>query len=514
MRCVAVGFALAFVFAGSGQAQLLSPQQLRAQLDGKLLKPLPRVQAIVGAVIPPPAPLLVVASFSDDEAPARGDRGYAVGRALNDLLFGVDRRLDVEAPSYYFTDVLDIGVPTGGRRDSRANALRVAVRESAQWCVYGHVRGSAPTVIDLFVSPCGKDAPRPTAQITVSQEEQWPQAMQSVCEAVLVAAGIARVGAAVQGCRRSLNFRPGSILAYAEYAAPGKNGTAPTLEAIVNADPAFTPALLELLWRLPYDGTKDAFLARVRDLTALARPSPAATLVGLSRQLDLTGWKIGNHPYEELHALIRAHPQLRALWITLASKLSDGTTWDYPPGREGESVGLNEIRRGYYPNEATHSAALSLSLGIYTNWPHGYRSHWQMGYALLRYAWMLRGNDFWSEVPPLGRQAFVPLMRTADQFMDVAIGANPAVASLWVNRLETLRHTDGDWRAAFEQGVAGHPRHQGLYESAMEYAQDRWGGTDADRNWVERLAIKNNPGASWPHTLRGRYLQRGARSVS
>ena len=48
----------------------------------------------------------------------------------------------------------------------------------------------------------------------------------------------------------------------------------------------------------------------------------------------------------------------------------------------------------------------------------------------------------------------------------------------------------------------------------MEYAQDRWGGTEADRNWVERLAIKNNPGASWPHTLRGRYLQRGARSVS
>src|SRR5207342_338105 len=128
--------------------------------------------------------------------------------------------------------------------------------------------------------------------------------------------------------------------------------------------------------------------------------------------------------------LIRAHPQLRALWITLASKLSDGTTWDYPPGRERESVGLNEIRRGYYPNEATHSAALSLSLGLYTNWPHGYRSHWQMGYALLRYAWMLRGNDLWSEVPPLGRQAFVPLMRTADRFIDVANGANPAVATL------------------------------------------------------------------------------------
>jgi hypothetical protein len=221
---------------------------------------------------------------------------------------------------------------------------------------------------------------------------------------------------------------------------------------------------------------------------------------------------IGNQPYDELHALIRAHPQLRALWFTLASKLSEGTTWDYPPGRVREPAGLNEIRRGYHPNEATHSAALSL--GLYTNWPHGYRSHWQMGYALLRYAWMLRGNDLWSEVPPLGRQAFVPLMRMADRFVAVANEANPAVATLWVNRLETLRHTDGNWRAAFEQGVAGHPRHQGLYESAMEYAQDRWGGTDADRDWVEHLAIRNNPGALWPHTLRGRYLPRGARSVS
>ena len=330
MRCVAVGFAVAFVFAGRAQAQLSSPQQLRAQLDGKLLKPLPRVQGIVGTAIPPPAPLLVVASFSDDEAAVRGDRGYAVGRALNDLLFGVDRRLDVEAPSYYFTDVLDIAVPTGGRRDSRANALRVAVRESAQWCVYGNVRGSAPTVIDAFVSRCGEDAPRPTVQITINQDEQWPQAMQSVCEAVSVAAGIAKVGAAVQGCGRALNFRPGSLLAYAEDAASGKNATAPTLEAIVNADPAFTPALLELLWRLPYDGNKGAFLARARELTALARSSPAATLVGLTRQLELTGWKIGNHPYDELCPHPGA-PQLRALWFTLASKLSEGTTWDYPP---------------------------------------------------------------------------------------------------------------------------------------------------------------------------------------
>jgi hypothetical protein len=514
MRWVAAGLAFAFMFAGSVQAQLPSSQQLRSELDGKLLKPLPRVQAIVGIGIPPPAPLLVVASFSDDQATALGDRGYAIGRALNDLLFGADARLDVEAPSFYFTDVLDVAVPTGGRRDSGANALRVAVRESAQWCVYGHVRGSTPAVIETFVSRCGERAPSPTAQVAVDREAQWPQAMRSVCEAVLAAVGIAKVGSPTQGCRRALDFQPGSIIAYAKYVVPGKYGTTLALEPIVRADPAFTPALLEMLWRLPYDGNKDAFLAQVRKLTALARSSPAATLVGLSRQLELTGWKIGHHPYDELHALIRAHPQLRAIWITLASRLSEGSTHDHPPGGPREPAGLNEIRRGYYPNEATHSAALSLSLALYANWPHGYRSHWQMGYALLRYAWMLRGGDFWREVPPLGRKAFIPLLRTADRFIAVASDANPTVAALWVNRIETSRHIEGDWRAVLEQAVATHPQHQALYESAMAYAQDVWGGTEADRHWIERLAIRNNPGATWPHMLRGRSLPRGTRPVS
>jgi hypothetical protein len=58
----------------------------------------------------------------------------------------------------------------------------------------------------------------------------------------------------------------------------------------------------------------------------------------------------------------------------------------------------------------------------------------------------------------------------------------------------------------FESAVALHPKAQSLYETAMEYSQQRWGGTEARRKLVEDLAKNNNPGQPWPLMLRERAL--------
>ncbi len=135
--CALLAFALPATFALA--ADLPTPSALRENVRPYLMKPLPTVESIVGVSMPPAAPMLVVASFGDDGAVMATDRGYVVGRALNELLFGAHPGLDVENPNYYDLDTRDPSVPIGFARDSRGDAYRVARREVAQWCVHGRV---------------------------------------------------------------------------------------------------------------------------------------------------------------------------------------------------------------------------------------------------------------------------------------------------------------------------------------------------------------------------------------
>ena len=82
----------------------------------------------------------------------------------------------------------------------------------------------------------------------------------------------------------------------------------------------------------------------------------------------------------------------------------------------------------------------------------------------------------------------------------------PQATSLWRNRIVAQYHTGGDWLETFESAIALHPKAQDIYTAAMEYAQDRWGGSEDRRKLIENLAKKNNPGEQWPFILRERAL--------
>jgi hypothetical protein len=90
LRSALIAFALPAVTAWC--APPLAPAALKEQVRPYLMKPLPTVEALVGMAMPPAAPMLVVASFGDDGASPATDRGYAVARTLNELLFGATRR--------------------------------------------------------------------------------------------------------------------------------------------------------------------------------------------------------------------------------------------------------------------------------------------------------------------------------------------------------------------------------------------------------------------------------------
>src|SRR6266498_1199488 len=135
LRILAIGLLVAN--AALGAESLPLSDDLAKSLAPYLAKPLPSVESLVGVAMPPPAPLMVVASLTDDEAQSELDRGYAIGFTLNDLLFDADPKLDVLAPWSYAYDTRGKDVPTGTKRDSAANAYRAGSRNHARWCTHG-----------------------------------------------------------------------------------------------------------------------------------------------------------------------------------------------------------------------------------------------------------------------------------------------------------------------------------------------------------------------------------------
>ncbi|HVF65516.1 MAG TPA: hypothetical protein VNE58_16130 [Casimicrobiaceae bacterium] len=257
---------------------------------------------------------------------------------------------------------------------------------------------------------------------------------------------------------------------------------------------------------IPYDGDWRAFTERRKRLASGAATWPAVVLTSLDRHLQVYGWKIDKSVYEAMYAFIRAHPQLRSGWLKLASRLSSGTAHDHVPKGAPED--------GYYPNEATHTASLSLSLAYFANWSDGYRSRWQLGYALAQYAWMLRGSGHWHTVPRLGKRALVPLMTMADSLIAEAVNTQRNAVSLWDTFIHVRHHSNGDWRAVFDSAIERLPHARVLYESAMKFSQRRWSGSDQDIDRVEALARKNNAKEVWVETLRARHLPKEQRVQS
>lgn len=504
--CSAVGLAILLVTSARG-APPPAPAQLRTQLQHYLAAPLPTVESLVGLRIPPPSPMLVVASFGDRSTPADVDRGYAVGRTLNELLFGAHGSLDVEPPGAYSLDAAEPGVPAGRSRDSRANAYRVAAREAAQWCAHGTVEGGAPAVrVVAIVDRCrdGTEAARRT--FAINADDDWPNALRAICEFVVASTTKPSLRSDA-ACGRAAAIRVSSFLAYAGYAA-SRGMPRERAEAIVAADPTFAPAVIELIGRLPSSDDKAAFMKQMDALAAAAGATPAVAMASYSRQLARNAWKIEHRPYDRLMTLIRANSQLRGLWMLLASSLSDAVTWDYPGGSkvvESVKQALHAEGAGYYPNQATHSAALAVTLDYYANWPDSYRARWQVGYAVMQYALMLRGNELWDKVPQHGKKAFRPLMKIADGFTESALATQAGAPNLWANRIATTYHAGGDWRMVFTTAADRHPQAPRIYQTAMNFAQAKWGGTPDARQYVQDLAVRNNPYAEWAKTLIERY---------
>jgi hypothetical protein len=487
---------------------LPSSAELAKELAPYLAKPLPSVESLIGVAMPPPAPLMVVASLSDDDSQSELDRGYAVGFTLNELLFDADPKLDVLAPWYYAYDTRKKDVPTGTKRDSAGNAYRAGSRNHARWCAHGRVSGAGPTRVELIVDGCAAGNSSHKKQWTVRAEHDWPATLAEMCEFASASATGELTPRARASCRRGLDIRPASLMALARFGKQYRTWKA--LEAMVEVDPKFAPAVVEYLYRIEYYGEWPVFWDRLDAVAKAVPQSSAVQLLTYSRLASTYGWKISAVPYPRFFVWVRNHPHLSSAWLALASGLSGGNPSDWPASKSSPPMSPDGFPvpippKDYPPNEATHTASLTLSLAIYRNSPQSYRSLWMMGYALERYGWMLRGSNFWRDVPDIGKRGFPVMIDWADRFNQATLGLHPEADRVWNNRMNTAMLAGEDWLPIFDRAVEVNPTRRGLYEDAMSKALDRWGGDDELRARIQRVAREKNPGAKWAETLQARW---------
>ena len=494
----------------SAAEPLPASTELAKSLAPFLAKPLPSIESLVGIAMPPPSPLMVVASLGDDAALPDQDRGYAVGFTLNELLFDADPKLDVVAPWLYQYDTRKKGAPRGLNRESAANAYRAGLRDHANWCTHGRVSGVNPVQVEFVVDACAAGISTHRRQWSVRSESEWPVVLAEMCEFAIASVRDEVVPKALASCRRAREIRSASLLALARFGGPKENRAWRVLETLYATDPKFAPTTIEYLWRLPYrEAERREFGERVFAIAKEAPQSSAVQLVAYSRLARNIGWNVKYQPYPRMIPWVREHPNLYEAWMALASGLAGGMPEDWPdkpsPSPEADGILSLSSKQSNPPNEATHTMSLALSLAMYQRWPETYRTRWQMGYALQRYGWMLRGQNFWQDVPVIGKRGFPVFIDWSERFYQSTLAMNPDADEAWIGLMISTKLNNGDWLATFDRAVEANPRDSSLYETAMSYAIDRWGENSATRLRIERVALQKNPEAAWAKTLRERW---------
>lgn len=151
---------------------------------------------------------------------------------------------------------------------------------------------------------------------------------------------------------------------------------------------------------------------------------------------------------------------------------------------------------------------ISILLEAVTRWPDNYRAWWSLGWALNQHAWQVRGDSFWKHVPERAKTQFRSLTILADATIDKALKLNNRNGGLWNMKLNSLGSVDGYSSKiieTFDTAIEFAPTDQRIYNSAMNYSADKWGGNARSRQYIIKMAIQNNPEEIWPEVLQQRY---------
>lgn len=151
--------------------------------------------------------------------------------------------------------------------------------------------------------------------------------------------------------------------------------------------------------------------------------------------------------------------------------------------------------------------ALVVCIETLERWPDQYRAWWNISYALLEYAWQLRGTEFWVDVPEKGKKMFPPLKDFAEQAVNKALEFNKDASNLWVLKMRTIADYSPELMESFFNAIRLSPDNRYAYEAAYNFSLPQWGGSYEAQEAVWNLAVKYNPGQEWLQEIRNKYMK-------
>lgn len=171
-----------------------------------------------------------------------------------------------------------------------------------------------------------------------------------------------------------------------------------------------------------------------------------------------------------------------------------------------DSMGLILLVDGLV-SEERQLQGLAVVLEALKRWPDNFRLWWDLNWALDSYAWRVRGNTFWKDVPPEGKRLFPVLKEFALEAANEAVSRNADNAKLWNQHMRAIGTYNDDFKNSFMHAIAIAPNYRDAYETAINYAAPKWGGDVKSQYDVLALAQSNNPGERWPEELEKKYIE-------
>ncbi len=153
---------------------------------------------------------------------------------------------------------------------------------------------------------------------------------------------------------------------------------------------------------------------------------------------------------------------------------------------------------------------IAVSLEALRRWPGNFRAWWGLAWGLDSYAWRLRGTDYWNEVPDEAKRMFPKLKAFALKASQQVVALNRDNAKVWHQKMRAIGNYNHEFKDAFNMAVGLDPDYRDAYETALNYAAPKWGGSVLQQEKVLELARQNNPNATWVDEIADKYVTQGS----
>lgn len=200
---------------------------------------------------------------------------------------------------------------------------------------------------------------------------------------------------------------------------------------------------------------------------------------------------------EQLKKILVSNPNNLLSWIALDHALTDEEVMYHR-----DDDGVIHIISSAIDHDMGRAQSILVTMEMLKRWPDYYRAWWSLGYTLKDYAGLVKGTNYWSQIPDNVKLRYRKIVKVADNCMFQALKRHPAQGVMYINMISLDVAFGRDWMSSFRRAVELAPNNRYTYETAFNYAQPQWGGTEDNQREIYRLARDNNPGDEWPGKLR------------